>query len=160
MRTLTRDVLGRPGSSVREKFVGTWKLVSIEIRSAGGRVRNSPVLGPDARGILIYSPDGYMCAHLMNPDLARFHHATRPAVHEMVAAYRGFIAYSGRWEVDEDEGVVLHYTELDRVPNEVGTVRKRLFEFSGNRLKLTPPPATRNGRETSTMTLTWERVTS
>ena len=46
-----------------ERFVGTWKLVSWRISTDDGGWRHP--LGPDAKGLIVYAPDGYMSASLM-----------------------------------------------------------------------------------------------
>lgn len=142
--------------AIRQKFIGAWQLVSIEIRSSG-RVRSSPVLGPNPVGLLIYS-ETHVLAMLMKPDRPDFAHAGHPTAEEMSRSFRGFFAYGGRWEVNEEEQCVLHYTDVDRIPNEVGGVKKRRYEFAHGLLKLSPPSAIRGGRETSVMTLTWRRL--
>ncbi len=59
------DQSSKPGPA---SLVGTWKLLSYEVRYSDGSV--SYPWGPDAQGFLIYSADGYMMATLCN---ARFY---------------------------------------------------------------------------------------
>ena len=47
----------------QDSLVGTWKLVSFELRSTDGQVFYP--LGTDALGYLIYSEDGYMAVAIM-----------------------------------------------------------------------------------------------
>jgi hypothetical protein len=47
-------------------FVGTWKLVSWEVRQPDGTVHY--LYGKDVVGYLIYTADGYMAAEIMDPD--------------------------------------------------------------------------------------------
>ncbi|MEK8044590.1 lipocalin-like domain-containing protein, partial [Burkholderia contaminans] len=51
-------------SQLREQLVGAWRLVSYEIRPRDGSAVTYP-LGRDARGWILYTPDGYMSAQLM-----------------------------------------------------------------------------------------------
>ncbi|MBJ9925962.1 lipocalin-like domain-containing protein, partial [Burkholderia cenocepacia] len=51
-------------SQLREQLVGAWRLVSYEIRPRDGGTVTYP-LGRDARGWILYTPDGYMSAQLM-----------------------------------------------------------------------------------------------
>ncbi len=55
-----------PTSQLREQLVGAWRLVSYEIRPRDGGTVTYP-LGRDARGWILYTPDGYMSAQLMAP---------------------------------------------------------------------------------------------
>jgi len=50
------------------QLVGTWKLVSIEDTLTNGTVGPSAQLGPHPRGFIMYEPDGYMCATIVNAD--------------------------------------------------------------------------------------------
>lgn len=76
---------------------------------------------------------------------------------EVRAAFDGFVAYCGTYEVNEKEQYVVHHVDLDKAPHIVGTDRRRSFVFSGNRLSLTLPSPPREGATQST--LVWERVT-
>jgi hypothetical protein len=49
---------------LRANLVGAWTLESYESRSLDGSGVTYP-LGPDAQGIIMYTPDGYMSAQLM-----------------------------------------------------------------------------------------------
>src|SRR4051812_46886890 len=84
-----------------EQVIGTWKLVSYETQDADGNVIYP--LGEDAKGFIMYNPDGYMSAQIMalgRPayESENLHTGT---MEEMAAAAHGYLAYSGRFEVDE-----------------------------------------------------------
>ena len=51
-------------------FIGTWALVSFELRSTNGLV--SYPFGHDVRGYITYSQDGYMSVSLMRGDRPNF----------------------------------------------------------------------------------------
>jgi lipocalin-like protein len=55
-------------SEIRDRIVGTWKLVSAEDIMKDGTTRPYPTYGPHGKGFLMYQRDGYMCADLVNPD--------------------------------------------------------------------------------------------
>ena len=62
----------RPVSrSVKERFFGTWKLVSWKIQEASGELIVSP-LGPDPLGWIMYQPGGHMSVVLMRSDRPKF----------------------------------------------------------------------------------------
>ena len=46
-----------------EQVIGTWKLVSYETQDADGNIVYP--LGKDAKGFIMYNPDGYMSAQIM-----------------------------------------------------------------------------------------------
>jgi hypothetical protein len=119
----------QPSPSTRDRFLGTWKLVSMQEGPSPDKLQPFPDLGPDARGFLIYTASGYMCAQLMNPERAQWAAAAKPTDAERAAAMRGFASYCGRFEVSEAEQVVIHYPETAWSPNYVGTVQKRPYHF-------------------------------
>jgi len=140
-----------------EKFIGSWKLVSSEFRRSDGEV-NYP-LGRDAVGLLMYDATGHMSAQLMRSNRPKFasddHLKATPA--EIKSAFEGYIAYHGTYEVNEEEGTVIHHVEGSPVPNWVGAPLKRFFEFSGNRLTLSTPPIPMGGKQVVGL-LVWERA--
>jgi len=50
------------------QLLGTWKLVSIEDTMNDGKAEPSTQYGLHPHGFLMYEPDGYMCASIMNSD--------------------------------------------------------------------------------------------
>ncbi|GAB1811957.1 lipocalin-like domain-containing protein [Mycobacterium sp. MUNTM1] len=117
---------------IREQIVGTWELVEYSMTSADGEVHHP--LGPDARGLIIYTPDGFMSAQLMTPGRPQFH---SPNVHggepdELIIAARGYLAYTGPFHVDEETRTVHHVTTVSLFPNWVGTDRLRIVRFDGD----------------------------
>ena len=141
-----------------DQIVGTWTLSSWT-RLVDG-VEEAGLLGRDAVGQILYSPEGHMSAHLMRRGRARF--ATDDVAGssdplERAAAYDGYQGYCGRYEVDEVGSFVLHRVALSSNPNWTGSVQKRFVQFVGNRMKLTTPPILRRGKE-ATVVLIWERA--
>jgi hypothetical protein len=51
---------------IRDRIVGTWKLVSAQETLKDGTTRPFPFFGLHAKGLLMYQRDGYMCAQLVN----------------------------------------------------------------------------------------------
>lgn len=139
-----------------KKFFGLWRLVdSDEVRPSGEAVR---ARGQRPRGLLVYGENGDMTVQVMNDGRPKFKGAA-PAEgtpDEVRAAFTGYTAYFGKFEVDERERAVLHHMEGNLVPNEIGTTRKRFYEFSGDRLILSAPVEA--GGERRTRRIIWERV--
>lgn len=143
---------------LRAPFVGSWKLVGYEYRRANGEATYP--MGRNMSGLLIYDAHGMMAGQLMNPDRLEFNSGDRfrGTPEEVKAAFEGYTAYYGRYEIDEADGSVNHIVESSLYPNWVGGIQKRFFEFSGeNRLTLRTPPL-RYAGESQTGLLIWERV--
>jgi hypothetical protein len=144
--------------SVQRLLVGSWKLVSTEEKLRDGRTRPYPDLGPGARGYLMYSADGHMCAMLMNPARPRWAHEEEyPTDAERIAAGSGFSGYCGTYRVDEKEQVIVHHPEASYYPNIIDTDQKRPYSLSGSRLTFSGSEA---AGEVERWTIVWERVAS
>ena len=149
----------RPASrSVKERFFGTWKLVSWKIKRVNGDLIDSP-LGPNALGCIMYDPGGQVGVALMRPDRPNFasNHLTEATPAEIKSGFEGYISYCGSYEVNEQERFVIHRLQLSSFPNWVGTEQKRYFEFAGDRLTLRTPPLTVLG-EPQVHSLIWQRL--
>ena len=85
-----------------ESFVGTWRLLSLETRTADGDFTYP--LGRDAIGYLIYTADGYMSASLMSDGRRNYADGDLRGgtVDEKLAAAESCISYCGRYEVGEN----------------------------------------------------------
>ena len=139
------------------QFVGIWKLVSLELRPADGEVTYP--LGRDAAGVLMYDASGHVSI--------QFHALGRPAFasgdplrgtpEEISAAYQGYFAYYGTYEVHEAEGTVTHHIEGSLFPNWIGEPHRRFYQFSNGRLTLSTPPYV-VADEQVTGALVWERA--
>ena len=121
---------GANGSvSARDRFVGSWELVSTEFLMKDGSKRPYPELGANGRGYLMYTADGHMCAQLVNPNRPAWKDVSHPTPAEKIAAIDGLDAYCGRFEVDEAKHVMTHYPEIAWQPNFEGTTQPRPYEF-------------------------------
>lgn len=124
-------------SELKNKILGTWKLVSYyRLDEDGEKVYP---LGTDPSGFLLYTEDGYMSAQLMKqnrPDytLEGLHNGTRE---EMAEAAHGYHAYAGKYEIDEEDGSVYHHNEVSLIPNRLGDIQDRQIEFQGDRITIT-----------------------
>ena len=135
-----------------ERFIGTWKLVSYELRSDD---QVTYPLGKDAVGYLMYNNDGYMSAALMASKRRRFVDMMKATTEEIEAAADTYVAYCGKYEVTKDK--VTHLPETSFIPNVVGEKQERFYKFEGDKLILSTPPMTHGGKQ-HTAYLTWKRV--
>jgi lipocalin-like protein len=117
-------------SAIISRFVGTWKLLAIEVQQVPKR---------DWAGLLMYDKTGHMAAQVMPVDRPKFASGNRflGTPEEIKAAFDWYAAYFGPYEVNEAEGVVIHHVKGSIFPNEVGRDNIRYYEFSGDRLTLT-----------------------
>lgn len=135
---------------VKDRLVGTWKLVKWEVFDANGGPTRP---GAYDVGRVNYDAAGQMSAHLMN---SANKSGTTPATDaDRAAAYRRYLGYFGSFTVDEARGIVIHHVVGSSNPTFPGTDQIRYFNLStdGDTLTL----SLKNG-DRVTQTLTWERV--
>jgi hypothetical protein len=142
--------------TLHDDIRGTWELVSYTTQDERGGPVTYP-LGPDARGLIIYTHDGYMSAQLMAPDRPGY---DRPdtaggtnAQHAAAAA--GYLAYSGPYAIDEATGIIHHEVVVSLLPNWLETVQLRDSILKSNRLTLIAEAP--SDSRTIRSTLVWAR---
>lgn len=145
--------------SVKEQFIGNWKLVAFEVQRIDddGPVRYP--LGEKPVGLLSYSADGHISVNMMDsqrPNFASYDYL-KGTDEEVRAAFEGYIAYFGTFDVLESHHLVNHTVEVCWFPNWVGQVQRRFYEFSGNRLELSSLPMPIGDGEYVAI-LIWERI--
>jgi hypothetical protein len=122
-------------ASDKEKLVGMWKLVTIEDPNPDPE---APDINP--AGYIVYDAGGRMAFQMTKrPDRPKFTSGkvTAGVPEEFKAAFIGYGAYYGSYEVDEKSRLVIHHVEGNLFPNNVGAENLRYYEFSGdNRLTL------------------------
>jgi hypothetical protein len=127
--------------SLKERLVGTWRVANW-VRVVDGNEQPGP-WGEKPLGVILYGADGHMCANVMMPDRANF--AGRDfrggSSEEKLAAHDSYFGYCGRYEVLEEEGVVMHNVEQSSFPNFTGTAQKRFVQLSADQLTIKTPPA-------------------
>ncbi|GAA1549153.1 lipocalin-like domain-containing protein [Nocardioides humi] len=144
-------------SEASSGLVGAWTLIDYTTTDlAGGRVRHP--LGAGARGVLVYTADGYMSVQIAADD--RSHYAT-DELHggtgaERASAAAGYLAYAGRFEVSP-EGIVTHLIDISLFPNWSKRQIRRRATLRGDLLTLgIVEPITVDG-VSRTGILTWQR---
>jgi hypothetical protein len=150
------SVSGQTESQIRDRLVGTWRLVSTEETLKDGSTRPFPAFGPNAKGFLMYQRDGYMCAQLVNPDLHIWADALHPTPEEKAAAADGTFAYCGRYEIDVKQQWIVHLPETATNPAYVGSRQIRPFRFEGNRLILSD--VEKDEPSVARWKIVWEKV--
>jgi hypothetical protein len=131
-------------------LIGAWRLASWSLVHDDGRPSAFP-LGPDARGMIIYTPGGEVSATLM-----RAGRTARPPVSDAdkAAAFGESFAYAGRYEVRD--ATVFHSIEIATDPALIGITSTRHIRLDGDRLVLSGPDFTAGtGR---TQRIEWRRA--
>ena len=140
----------------QNQFVGTWRLVSFELKDVNGEV--SYPYGKDTIGYLMYAEDGYMSVVIMAPNRPNFSSEDffEGSTQEKANAMETYISYCGSYEIKDEK--VIHHVKTSLFPNLVGTDQERFFEFTENYLSLTTPSFKTKGKRL-TGHLMWERCT-
>jgi len=114
--------------SVRDQFVGAWRLASLEEPDAEGKIHKA-----DCIGLLVYTRDGHMSVQVMYRN-AQGGNGAAPVQY----AQGGYEASFGRYEVDDSHTFTFH-VEGALVRTLVGKDLKRVFELSGHQLVVKSP---------------------
>jgi Lipocalin-like domain len=141
-----------------DKFVGVWKLLSIEYRTDDGAVVESP-FGAEPEGTIMYDSLGNMAAQIGKKDRPRFSSADRMAgsAEEKKSAFESYIAYFGRYRVDERERTVTHEVQQALFPNWTGSKQVRYYTFADRKLTLRTPPFQYLGKSVTAILL-WDKI--
>jgi len=152
----------QPQGSIREYFLGAWKLAGTESKYPDGHTIPFPALGANATGFLLYTPSGHMCAQLMKPGRPRWSDDGSPTPMEAASTVDGFTSYCGTFEVLESERVIVHHPETASSPNWQGTIQKRPYHIvNGDQFffRGVESETQKDGTKVSvTWTITWERL--
>ena len=144
---------GETEAEVRDRLVGTWKLLSAEETLKDGSTRPFPQFGPRGKGSLMYQAHGYMSAFLVNPDLS-----TTP-LHGTLGRHNArnrVFAYCGRYEIDAERKQIVHLPEIATDPGFVGSRQVRPYQFEGERLIFSD--VEKNDPAVSGWKIVWEKV--
>lgn len=106
---------------------GAWALSDFRIAFADGRPALHP-FGPDARGMLLYTPCGQMQAILTRAHRAPLHAGRLETAHRAEAeakaqAFDSYLSYGGTWTLEGDE--VVHHVTHALMPELVGQHNRR-----------------------------------
>ena len=141
----------------RDRFIGTWNLVSCDGELQKGGVIHT--YGANPVGTLVYDRAGCMSVHLMSPGRENFLAAdkARSTPAEAKSATQSYEAYFGTYQVVQEKRIVIHHVLGSLLPNWTETDQSRFYEFSGNRLILRTEQVLYGGT-TLVAVMTWERV--
>ena len=143
----------------KEKIIGVYRLVSYHVTDADGNITYP--MGKDCTGFIMYHPDGYMSAQMMSQgrpvyESKSLHTGT---LEEMATAAEGYMAYSGPYEVDEQNKVVTHHMTVSMNPTWLGDSQQRYVNLKEGNLEITSQPIIVDGKE-QTASLVSKRIES
>ncbi|KAA0097963.1 lipocalin-like domain-containing protein [Mycolicibacterium sp. P1-18] len=143
---------------LRASIVGAWTLITYESTAVDGTSVTYP-LGSDARGVIMYTADGYMSAQIMRSGRKRFAgsdaHAASEA--ELAWAAEGYLSYAGPYTV-LDGGLIAHHVDVSLLPNWVGGTQYRAARLNDSHLQLAPSEPIQLDGELRNARLVWRRV--
>jgi Lipocalin-like domain len=145
-------------NELRTGLIGSWTLDSYQASIGDGSNVTFP-FGVDARGIIMYTPDGYMSAQVMRSGRWPF---KRDDPHggddnELAAAAGTYLTYAGPYTVIDD-GLIAHHVQMSLLPNWIGATQYRTVKLTDARLELSPPEPFLIDGELRTAKLTWRRA--
>ena len=159
---LACSLAGGSAGAGETPIVGAWKLVAFEHHTTSGEATEP--FGAAPVGSLIYTADGQMSVHLVQPGRPTFvaDQFRQGSDTEVRAAFEGYFGYFGRYslEVTGDgvvTGSVTHHIEGCAFPNYIGTDRIRALRLEDNRLALNTPRE-RDGEKVDWYRVVWERI--
>ena len=137
-----------------DRLVGNWTLLSYDSIHPDGST-GKPF--GEAVGRLSYDALGHMSGQVMRPGrspVAR----TEAGIRRLRAAYTGYIAYFGTYEVDPANDTVIHHVDGALNPAWVGGRQVRKMRFEGDLLIL--EAALERSEGVLRHVLTWRRLTA
>lgn len=135
----SQDRAGSKG--IRERFVGAWRLVSLEAPGPDGKIHKS-----DSTGLFVFTRDGHLSVQVMDRNPAH-----QAAAGPEQYSHGGYEATFGTYEVDENAHTFTFHVEGALVRTLIGKDLPRSFEFSGKQLIV------KSTRPEEHWKVTWER---
>jgi Lipocalin-like domain len=115
-------------SSDAERLIGSWRLISIQVRMEDTE-ELLDLYGPDPRGTNVFG------AGRMATIVSASGRAPPADDTGMAAVFRGMVAYSGRYTVEQDQIVTV--VDVSWLPEWENTRQTRSYKLEGDRLTLT-----------------------
>jgi lipocalin-like protein len=139
-----------------DQLSGTWKLVAASSATSTGDRDETPY-GPGPTGFLTYTGEGRMCTVISygGRKALSFGREGVAQIEEQADAFKTCLAYAGRYTLDGD--TLTHHVEVSSIQNYVGRDLVRNIKFEGDKIILTTPPTSVNGK-IQTVVLAWQRL--
>lgn len=139
-----------------DDLVGSWELTHWDYTVDG--VHRGFVMGEDARGQILYTPEGRMSAILMQADrppfeVSAFHQGS---AEQREAAALTYVSYGGTFDVEGDR--VSHHVAYCLFPDWIGTDLVREVSWDDEQLVLTAVPDITSTGKAVVNRLVWRRA--
>jgi hypothetical protein len=118
---------------MKNELIGTWRLLSyIEVPLGGGD--SAFPYGKSPKGLLLYGPDGFMSVQISASEEVKFISGDKMIAsnEEVTKRLRSYIAFSGRYIVDNNRGGIIYSIDTCLYPNWEGTKQSRKIDFEGD----------------------------
>src|SRR5262245_25622245 len=141
---MTSATVGQPAKSDKERFIGTWTLVSL---TSGEGVNQTLPYGPNPQGTMMVDPNGRFSITVVRSDLLKFASNNRMSgtTDENKAIVQGSIAYFGTYSIDEATHVLTVKIEGSTFPNFTGGTQTRILSFDGDQVTYFNPTPSMGG---------------
>jgi hypothetical protein len=141
---MTSATVGQPAKSDKERFIGTWMLVSL---TSGEGANQTLPYGPNPKGTMMVDANGRFSIMVMRSDLAKFASNNRMSgtPEENKAVVQGSIGYFGTYSIDEATHVLTVNVEGSTFPNFVGGTQTRILSFDGDEVTYFNPTPSMGG---------------
>ena len=142
--------------TISERLAGTWSLVSIVATQGDKRI---DLFGPEPRGQMILSPDGYFSTLTTAASLPDFasNNRMQGTPEEYAAIGKGANAHYGIYSVDEAGGTISFNVDVSTFPNWEGQVHARAFSLDGDKLSYVNPAST---VQASSVEVVWRKLST
>jgi len=123
-------------SSLRSQIVGAWELKQYYAYLVGDESNKYWPMGENAQGIIMYTPDGYMSAQLLQPGQKSFGEDRAGGTDaDWAAVGRNYVAYTGHFFLDEKgdaEGrpILKHHMRTSSLPYLIGDTQRRMVKIT------------------------------
>lgn len=146
-------------TTLKERLVGAWKLVSYVEKPVDGSAPFYP-FGQHPKGIIMYTPDGFMSAQLCRPDRKNFTSGDwfKGTPEEYEAEASSYIAYTGPFNVDEEEPTLAHSMFISLFPDWTGQTQPHVVSIEGDVLNLISASPIQSAGKTVYSYLQWKRA--
>jgi hypothetical protein len=150
---LTANAAGQQ-KSLKDRLVGTWKIVSVENTRPDGTVIH--LFGANPKGIAVFDAHGQTVIVLMRSDRPKFAADNRDlgTAEENKATVQGTHAYFGTYSVNEADKTLIFHVEGNTFPNQEGIDTMRFISVVGDEFRWTTPAPSVGG----TSEAIWKRV--
>jgi hypothetical protein len=146
---MTSATVGESAKSDKERFIGTWMLVSL---TSGEGANQILPYGPNPKGTMMADANGRFSITIVRSDLPKFASNNRMTgtPEENKAVVQGGIAYFGTYSIDEATHVLTANMEGSTFPNSTGGTQTRILSFGDDEVTYFNPTPSMGGSAKAT----------